>query len=223
MRTSSIKGLSIQQKFIIIASVCIVLLMAVLGYVAIKRESEILYQDTAKQAKVLAETLAIPLINDLIYERLGLVEEGGLIDNYITGIYNRKDLNLLYIMVLDEEGRVLSHNDFTEYGKKYTDPFTLEALKATSTIIKKTYNPSLEQEVLDVATPLSIGKKRWGTLRLGVSLLPLIKEKQAMVRRIVVLTVFILAGGFVIILFITRKFIGPIMALARLMGKVGEG
>ncbi len=218
-----VSGLSIQQKFILITSVCIIVLMSLLGYIAIKRETDILYQDTAKQAKVLAETLAIPLINDLIYEKLGLVEEGGLIDNYITGIYNRRDLNLVYIMVLDETGRVISHNDFTEYGKTYTDPIAKKAFHANSTTIQRYLEPSMGHEVLDVATPLSIGKKRWGTLRLGVSLLPVEKEKQTMVRRIILLTLLILAGGFVIILFITRRFIGPIMALAKLMGEVGSG
>ncbi|MDA8090473.1 MAG: hypothetical protein M0Z61_09685 [Nitrospiraceae bacterium] len=63
---------------------------------------------------------AIPIINDLIYERLGLVEEGGLLDDYIQEIFKRKDLSLLYIAVLDEDGKVMSHNDISQYGKVYT-------------------------------------------------------------------------------------------------------
>jgi hypothetical protein len=58
--------------------------MVLMGYLVTKRNNIIMYSNIERQGRLLAETLAIPVMNDLIYERLGLVEEGGLIDNYIT-------------------------------------------------------------------------------------------------------------------------------------------
>ena len=96
-----------------------------------------MHRDIERHGRLLAETLAIPVMNDLLYERLGLVEEGGLIDNYITGIFGKKESNLIYIAVLDENGRVISHNDFNEYGHVYDDPITVKALASDSTVVQK--------------------------------------------------------------------------------------
>ncbi len=218
---SIINRLSLQQKFIILTSVSILILMSFIGFIVIRRESSILYNEVERQGRLLVETLAIPVINDLIYERLGLVEEGGLIDNYITEIFNRKDIDLIYIAVLDERGKVISHNNFKEYGKVYKDPMTLKALDAGSTLIQRFRFPDTGHGALDITTPLSIGKKRWGTLKIGVSLEKVEHETESMIKRIIVLTLLILLGGFIIIITLSRRFIGPITYLARTMEKAG--
>ena len=129
-RLPSFSRLGLQYKFILITTCAIIAVMSLVGYLAVERETKILYAEVEKQGRLLGETLAIPIINDLIYERLGLVEEGGLLDNYILEIFSRQDADLLYITILDEGGRVISHNNITEYGKVYADPLTKKALKA---------------------------------------------------------------------------------------------
>ncbi len=207
--------LSLQSKFIVITTVAIILLMSTIGYIAVKREESILYKEVERQGRLFGETLAIPIINDLIYERLGLVEEGGLLDNYIMGIYNRQDVDLLYIAVLDEEGRVISHNNIAEYGKVYSDPLALKALKADGTVVQRFHYNG--HDALDFGVPLSIGKKRWGTLKFAISLQKVEQEITAMLIKIVIFTMFLLAVGFVIILLLSRRFIAPITQLASIM------
>lgn len=207
--------LGLQHKFILITTCAIIAVMSIVGYLAVEREKKILYAEVEKQGKLLGETLAIPIINDLIYERLGLVEEGGLLDNYILEIFNRQDTDLLYIAILDEEGRVISHNDITEYAKLYSDPLTLRALKADTTLIQRFTGK--DHDALDFGVPLSIGKKRWGTLKFGISVEKAEHEILATVKRIVVLTAALLAAGFAIILLLSRRFISPITQLASTM------
>jgi hypothetical protein len=129
--------------------------MVIMGVIITRRETGIMYRDKERQGRILAETLAIPVMNDLIYEKLGLVEEGGLIDNYVTEIFGSKDVDLLYIAILDAEGKVISHNDFNEYGKAYDDPITVKALASDSTIAQKFYSDKVGYEAIDFATPLS--------------------------------------------------------------------
>lgn len=210
-------GLSLRYKFILLATLAIVVFMSIVGYLAVAREKNILYSEAEKQGRLLGETLAIPIINDLIYERLGLVEEGGLLDNYILEIFNRKDVDLLYIAILDEEGKVISHNNITEYGKVYTDPLTIHTLKADRTTIQRV--PAGEHQALDFGVPLSIGKKRWGSLKFGISLEKVEHEILATVKKIIILTMILLVTGFAIILLLTRRFIGPIEQLANTMEK----
>ncbi|MCL5884868.1 MAG: ATP-binding protein [Deltaproteobacteria bacterium] len=211
--------LGLQYKFILITTCSIILLMSVVGYLAVEREKKILYAEVEKQGRLLGETLAIPIINDLIYERLGLIEEGGLLDNYILEIFSRKDLDLLYIVILDDDGKVISHNDITEYGRVYSDTLTKNALKAGSTVVQQYSGGG--KNILDIGVPLSIGKKRWGTLKFGISLEKVEHEIFTTVARIIVLTIALLIAGFVFILFISRRFISPITQLASTMDKAG--
>ena len=210
-------GLSLRYKFILLTTLSIVVFMSIVGYIAVAREKTILYGEVERQGRLLGETLAIPIINDLIYERLGLVEEGGLLDNYILEIFNRKDVALLYIAILDEEGKVMSHNDITEYGKVYADPLTRNTLQADGTTIQHLLPDG--HNALDFGVPLSIGKKRWGSLKFGISLERAEREIYATIEKIIILTVVLLVAGFVIILLLTRRFIGPITELVNTMEK----
>ena len=205
----------LQFQFILITTCAIIVIMSVLGYLAVEREKSILYAEVEKQGRLLGETLAIPIINDLIYEKLGLVEEGGLLDNYMMEIFNRQDADLLYVAILDEDGRVISHNDITEYGKVYADRLTKKILVEERTTVQRFSRAG--HNALDYGVPLSIGKKRWGTLKFGISLEKVEHEILATVKRIVVLTIVLLFAGFAIIVFLSRRFISPITQLANTM------
>ncbi|MFN3739463.1 MAG: ATP-binding protein [Thermodesulfovibrionales bacterium] len=208
----------LQRRFILFTGISIIGLMAILGFIAVQREREILYQEVEREGRLLGETLAIPIINDLIYERLGLIEEGGLLDNYIIEIFQKKDINLLYIAILDETGRVLSHNDITEYGKTYNDSITLRALNSEVPLIQKVFHKN--KPAIDFSFPLSIGKKRWGTLKFGISLEKVKKEVTVTVLRIVLLTIIFLIAGFGIIVLLSQRFIRPITELANTMESI---
>jgi two-component system NtrC family sensor kinase len=213
--TDFFSHLGLQYKFILLTTCAIIVIMSLIGYLAVEREKSILFGEVEKQGRLLGETLAIPIINDLIYERLGLVEEGGLLDNYILEIFNRKDANLLYIAILDEEGRVISHNNIAEYGKIYSDPLTQNALTEGDTVVQRVSGG--EHKGLDFGVPLSIGKKRWGTLKFGISLEKVEGEILVTIKRIIILTAVLLIAGFGIILFLSRRFISPITQLASTM------
>lgn len=207
--------LRLQYKFILITTCAILVVMSIVGYLAVEREKKILYAEVEKQGRLLGETLAIPIINDLIYERLGLVEEGGLLDNYILEIFNRQDADLRYITILDEEGKVISHNNITEYGKIYADPTTQRALHSEATIMQ--HISGNDHNALDFGVPLSIGKKRWGTLKFGISLEKAEHEIFSTVKKIVILTLLLLVAGFAVILLLSRRFLSPITQLANIM------
>jgi len=205
----------LQRRFVVFTGLSIIALMATLGFIAVERERSLLYEEVESQGRLLGETLAIPIINDLIYERLGLIEEGGLLDNYVMEIFNKKDLDLLYIAILDESGKVISHNDIREYGKFYNDSLTLRALNSLEPLIQSfTFN---KEPALDFAFPLSIGKKRWGTLKFGVSLKRMKEEVLSTVLRIVLLTVIFLFIGFAMIVVLSQRLIRPITELAGTM------
>ena len=214
MKYSYLKNFSLQGKFIIITFTAVIVFMVVMGVIITRRESSLMYRDIERQGRILSQTLAIPVMNDLIYERLGLVEEGGLIDNYVTEIFTRQDIDLLYLMVLDGTGRVTSHNDFNEYGKVYDDQITIQALVSDTTEVQKFSDQASGHDALDIATPLSIGKKRWGTLKFAVSLKRLDNAIRATIIGVFISTMFLLLCSLAGIVLLSRRFIRPITDLA---------
>ncbi len=221
MKLSFLKNRSLQTKFILITLIAVIILMIIIGIMITKREQSIMHREIERQGRILAETLAIPVMNDLIYEKLGLVEEGGLIDNYVTEIFGRKDIDLLYMAVLDADGRIISHNDFNEYGKVYDDPITVKALRSDSTVVQTFYDDTRGHDALDFAAPLQIGKKRWGTLKFAISLESLDREIRAAIINVIALTFVLLIAGFGIIILQNRLFIRPITDLAKMMEEAG--
>ncbi len=210
----------LQIKFILFTTISIIIFMTIIGYLAVSREKSLLYAEFEKRGRIFGETLAIPILNDLIYERLGLVEEGGLLDNYIMEIYKHRDLDLLYLGIVDEEGKVISHNDIAEYGKLYRDELTVSSMGSERTVMKRIHADG--HEAIDFAVPLYIGKKRWGTLRFAVSLEKMEQEIFSTVERIIIITLILIAVAFVLILMLTKRFITPITELASVMERTGS-
>lgn len=213
-------SLSLQKKFILFTSLAILALAGALGFLVATKNKEILYNSTEKQGRVLAQTVAALIINELIYEKLGLVEEGGLIDNYVQELYRRRDLDFLYIAVMDETGKVLSHNDFREFGKVYDNKLINRAQTAESVLVEKKYRQNVSHDFLEFVAPLSIGGKRWGYIMFEVSLEQVEHEARSMLLQILGIAFVGLMLCFVLIYFLSLRFIRPIIDLAAAMQEV---
>ncbi|MHB1348789.1 MAG: sensor histidine kinase [Desulfobulbaceae bacterium] len=208
--------LPLQWKFITIASVAILLFTTIFGFLAASRNRTVLHDATEKQGKVLAQTVAALIINELIYEKLGLVEEGGLIDNYLQELFKRRELDYLYLAVLDENHRVISHSDFQEYGKVYGDKVFTFA-EGSEVVVRPIEPNETGESALEFAAPLSIGGKNWGVFLFAVSLRHVNQEVRRMLIEIWSVALLALFCGFVLIFLLSRRFIRPITDLAAVM------
>ncbi len=211
--------LPLQWKFITIASAAILFFTTIFGFLAASRNRAVLHDATEKQGKVLAQTVAALIINELIYEKLGLVEEGGLIDNYLQELFKRRELDYLYLAVLDENHRVVSHSDFQEYGKIYRDK-VFAFPQGTEVIVRSIEQDETRGNALEFAAPLSIGGKNWGVFLFAVSLRHVNEEVRRMLFEIWSFALIALVCGFVLIFFLSRRFIQPITTLAAVMREV---
>jgi signal transduction histidine kinase len=209
----------LQWKFVGIATVAIIIFTAVFGFFAASRNEAVLFDATEKQGKVLAQTVAALIINELIYEKLGLVEEGGLIDNYLQELFKRREMNYVYLAVLDEQNKVLSHSDFREYGKDYGKK-VFDFSSNDNVIVRKVQYGGKAEGALEFAAPLAIGGKNWGVFLFAVTLDHVNAEVRRMLQEIwfVALTAFFF--GFFLIWLLSRRFIRPISTLAAAMQKV---
>ena len=67
MKSISLKHFSLQKKFIIVTFSAVIFFMVITGLQITRRESLIMHRDIERQGRLLAETLAIPVMNDLLY------------------------------------------------------------------------------------------------------------------------------------------------------------
>src|SRR4030066_2038332 len=115
---------TLQGKFTLYLSVLIIATMSALAFWNISRDKGLLRDTIVKEGKALVESLAISCTNTMLYEEIGLVEEGGLLDNYITDLMQRKDLNIIYAMILDPKGKAMAHSSIIEVGNVHQDAVT---------------------------------------------------------------------------------------------------
>lgn len=214
---------SLQKKFILIAFMAVLFLTVMVSFFAATKTRSALYNATEQKGRMLAQTVSALIINELIYEKLGLVEEGGLIDNYVRELYQRKELEIIYVAVLDNTFQVISHSDFGEFGKYYKDPFGTKRQDAPDVLVKKTTNSKTHIDALEFAIPLSIEGKRWGILLFSLSLESVEREARVILFQILSLTFLALVFLFFLIYFLSQRFIRPIIDLSQAMAEVELG
>jgi signal transduction histidine kinase len=210
----------ITAKFTVLASGLVVLSALLWGGFGWTRERALLLEHTEREGRLLVSAMAIPIINALLYEEIGVIEEGGLLDNFIAEIMAQDALEPLYAVVLDPSGKVLAHNAFAEYGKVYDDPLTHRALSAQEFLLQETVAEGVA--AWDLAYPLAIHGKRWGVLRVGISLGPLREQLRALVSRIALFAALFFAGGVLVFHALGRGLARPLLALVGRMESVGS-
>lgn len=215
--------LSLQKKFIIIAFLSVLTLTSVIGVLAGVKTRSALLAASEKQGLMLARTVSALIINELIYEKLGLIEEGGLIDNYVRELYHRQELDLRYVAVLDNSLHVISHSDFGEFGKQYASDFIEEARRSETVKIRKTASDPGRIHALEFAAPLSIEGKHWGLLLFSLSLDTVEHEIRVIIMEIASMSLLALVFLSILIYFLSRRFIKPVIDLAQAMGEVEVG
>jgi signal transduction histidine kinase len=211
---------SLQTKFILVTFLAVFGITSVISLVTAAKTRSALYYATEKQGHILAQTVSALIINELIYEKLGLVEEGGLIDNYMRDLHQRSDIDLNFVAVLDNALRVISHSDFKEFGKMYDSSFIRDAQEIDVVKVRKIAGDGPASESLEFVSPLSIEGKRWGLLTFSLSLEEMEQEMRAMVVQIISLSSLALIFLFALIYLLSRRFIKPITDLSEAMGEV---
>ena len=209
---------TLQGKFTFYLSLLIIATMSVLSYWNVSREKKLLHDAIRREGRALVKSFAVACTNTMLYEEVGLVEEGGLLDNYISDLMQRKDLNIVYAMILDPQGRVSAHNSLIEVGNVYQDKVTQQVLGSWNTLLQY---PS--PDLLDISTPLAISTKRWGTLRIGISLESLNREVSGLVWKYIFYTAGFIIIAIVMVALLSGVVIKPLRLLSREMDEMRPG
>jgi len=154
---------SISVRYKIAGTLIIVLSLAVvsLGVVTFTRQNTILRSEMKSRASTLAHQLA-----NVGKEGL-LTKQEMPVFSTMTDILQRDDV--VYAMVIDDEGKVFAHSDFARKGTILGDAVDQAALKADALLFQETmFN---NDSVLDAALPITLKAKnlKIGIARVGLS------------------------------------------------------
>ncbi len=210
----------LETKFVLLATVVILLASTVANHLILKATKERILSEAQRRAQLLAEATAISFTNTLIYEEVGLVEEGGLMENHIAGLLKNENTAITDVVVLNKDGHVIAANDYSWYHLAGDDPEVLRALRARELMMVPDMRANARE--LDVIAPLQIGSKRFGTLIVHFSLEREHRYLAAFRNRLLLLTFAGMLVSIFLAALIAKTLARPIKRLAGEMSKVSE-
>ncbi len=207
---------SLRKKFSLIISGLICLTMLTVGLIISNEIKKPLILQMQKKGEALGSNLAATSGEALLSG-----------DELLLGIYMDKiaeDKSILYAMILDKTGRVISHSDHEVVkGTTFKDPFCQKAVEITEgTLIQHNTDSSIG-DYYDIAVPILSNGTKLGIIRLGFSGKEITIAIKQIKNLIFAITVFVLILGllisWVMVSFITK----PVRVLTEGAQIIGTG
>ena len=153
--------LSLKLKLSLLITLLIVLSVVLVGDFLLGRVENSLTEQITKRGLTIARDLAASARNPLVTHdelTLNLLVKDALSDEDVT-----------YVIVVDEDDKVVAHNDLNLVGKPLERPKELTPLK--NDLLVQTYADAKAKggHIIDFAVPLEYSKVRLGALYLGFS------------------------------------------------------
>jgi PAS domain S-box-containing protein len=137
-----------------------------------------------------------------------------------------------YAVVLDTAGVVIAHSNVVEHGKTYRDAATLTALARQTPGYDSAGGDG--RKTLDVSIPLwetggdfllesAGGRRRVGTLRIGLPLDDALQTETRIVHQLSAVLAVAGGGALTLILLLTAGMLKPILPLTKAAAEIGEG
>jgi diguanylate cyclase (GGDEF)-like protein len=207
-------GIRLKLSFFI--GLGVVVTSLIVGYLALRTGEGFLRQDVETRGIQILRALAIPCAVPLAKHNINEL------DTYIAGFDEGegRDLDLIWVAVLDQDGRILSHTDSTRYNERMEDPFTARALAAKGPVSEW----DEEARRLRLAMPVAIRGLRFGTLRSEMSLERMDARVYELRMRALGWAIVgaILAVGQLALL-LSRVILGPVRTLSDAASQLGSG
>jgi len=218
LRSRLFRGLSsLSVRYKIAGTLIIILSLAVvsLGVVTFTLQNAILRNEMKSRASTLVNQLATVGKEGL------LTKQEMPVFSTITDIQKRNDV--IYAMVIDHEGKVFAHSDFSRKGAVLVDPSDQTALKTAALLFQeKVYN---NDSVLDATIPIILKTKnlKIGVARIGLSEKALIESIGRQKKIYLWIAVGFGIGGLLVSFALARMITKPLDSLAAGIQIVARG
>jgi class 3 adenylate cyclase len=210
-----LSSLSVRYKIAGTLIMVLGLAVASLGIVTFTQQSMSLRQEMKNRAEILVQQLA-----NVGKEGL-LTKEELPVYSTITDIRKRNDV--VYAMVMDDEGKVFAHNDITRKGSFLTGSVDLAALRTDTLLFQET--GSGDKSVLDATMPIVLKAKglKIGVARIGLSEKALHESLSRQKNLYLWIALVFVVGGLLVSFALARMITQPLDSLAAGIQIVARG
>lgn len=213
--------LGLRTKFFLYSNTLIVVTMTLVTVLAVIHERRTRLEAIEQRGRSIAEALAIPITDALLYEDMGLVEETGLIENYISEILSRNRDLMRYVIVADDHGIVTHSNRWQLLGQHFSRAVGRAMIGQPPQAEMLTGSGG--GKVLEVRMPLAISTKYWGSLAVGFSLDLIEREVAGIARKAALIALVLLLGNSILTAIYVETLIHPIFQLVGTMKRAARG
>lgn len=211
---------SIKTKFVLTAAVIVALSSIIWGSWFMYLEEAQLTANLENNGRLLLTSLKAPIINTLLYQEMEAAEITGFLYNFIEEMVSSQDYNTEYIFIVDNDRKILAHNRLSEYGKIADDPLTRASLVGSGYLHRIAGDKDSADAILDIALPLQVLGKSWGSIRAGLSLKPMQMKMQSTRRMIWTFSLLFFLGGTALFYVVGVTMSRPLQYLSRIMKNV---
>ena len=212
---STLKRKSLRVKMLaVVGSVIVGLTLAISLGILIQWRALILEQ-LQNKAESVTRAFAISALDALIYGENENFQVEDLLESYI-GDLKAKVPGIRFIMVLDNQRRVIVHSDPQMYNRVLNDSLSKRLMNA-KTLMSGIYQSPKFGWIIESVLPLQIGGKRWGVLRIAYDAQQTRKEIGRLFFILVGLTVLVTIGVLLVLEYLIGRTIQSLKILVEAM------
>jgi PAS domain S-box-containing protein len=159
------RKIRLKTRFMVATGVVLLVLMAIIVLLVGNRSARIIKQEVKARGLAVARSIAAVSTESLVTY------------NYITLEQNAEKAaqgtDIAYVIILDKEEKVAAFSGHSDWqGNQLDDPVNKKALAAMRPVIQSVFWQETAERVLDISVPVFISgsDKKWGTVRVGLSL-----------------------------------------------------
>lgn len=153
--------LSLKTKLVLSTGILIVILVAAIGITTTNQQEVALEHEHHRRGLAIAKDLAMNSA------RAFVTHDVSTLRRYINNVMEQDYVK--YVVIMDQNRKVVMHNRLDEVGKVYSDPESMEAVNTQAPFFKDYPSGENKGKVCDIVVPVEASGVRLGTVRLGYS------------------------------------------------------
>ena len=187
-------------KFSGIVSIVILVIMLIMASLILRQTRNSLIKEMEIRAEFFARNV-----------RESLFPKPDVFSLYFSVNEMIKEKAILYAIVFDEKGEIISHSDRAKIGGK------TEGIVGNQIVVKR------EENLYRVSVPIIVGDKYVGGVRIGFSQESISTALVEMRNKIVLITIGVLAFSIFVTVIVVTFMVAPINVLVDIARKIGKG
>ncbi len=156
---------SLRLRIMAVVGLLIVSLMIVISVGILVQWRSMILQQLHKKAESTTRAFGISVLDVLIYSETENFQVRDLLESYISDL-KTKIPDIRSIVILDNQRRVIAHDDPQMYNQVLDDELTRQLIHISNLVSGIYYSPQLNW-IIETVLPLKIAGKRWGILRIA--------------------------------------------------------